>query len=108
MKVYTGKRLRTGEAVVHVIQENGDSRLLPLGLEVFNHSPTGFEWGYSGSGPAQLALALLLDVINDKATAIQLHQEFKRKHISTLSRHREWRMTEKDILKAVYPLMKGT
>ena len=23
-----------------------------------NHSPTGLEWGYSGSGPAQLALAL--------------------------------------------------
>jgi len=22
-----------------------------------NHSPNGFEWGYSGSGPAQLALA---------------------------------------------------
>jgi hypothetical protein len=25
-----------------------------------NHSPDGFNWGYSGSGPAQLALALCL------------------------------------------------
>lgn len=25
-----------------------------------NHSPDGFNWGYSGSGPAQLALALLI------------------------------------------------
>ena len=29
--------------------------------DLFNHSPSGFEWGYPGSGPAQLALALLAD-----------------------------------------------
>jgi len=29
-------------------------------LKVINHSPTGFNWGYGGSGPAQLALALLM------------------------------------------------
>ncbi len=29
-------------------------------LKVCNHSPTGFSWGYGGSGPAQLALALLM------------------------------------------------
>lgn len=27
-----------------------------------NHSPDGFAWGYGGSGPAQLALAILLKV----------------------------------------------
>lgn len=32
---------------------------LPLYLEEINHSPTGFEWGYNGSGPAQLAYAIL-------------------------------------------------
>lgn len=32
---------------------------LPLYLEEVNHSPTGFEWGYRGSGPAQLAYAIL-------------------------------------------------
>lgn len=32
---------------------------LPLYLEEVNHSPTGFEWGYLGSGPAQLAYAIL-------------------------------------------------
>jgi len=29
---------------------------------VVNHSPTGFAWSYGGSGPAQLALALLLEL----------------------------------------------
>ena len=32
---------------------------LPLYLEKIDHSPTGFAWGYEGSGPAQLAWALL-------------------------------------------------
>lgn len=29
--------------------------------KVFDYSPTGFAWGYSGAGPTQLALALLLE-----------------------------------------------
>lgn len=32
---------------------------LPLRLDLRSHSPAGFAWGYGGSGPAQLALALL-------------------------------------------------
>ncbi len=37
--------------------------LRPLGprLDLANHSPDGFSWGYGGSGPAQLALAILAD-----------------------------------------------
>ena len=46
---------------------------------LYNHSPDGFEWGYSGSGPAQLALALLLDATGDKIAALKYHQEFKEK-----------------------------
>jgi len=30
--------------------------------KVINHSPTGFNWGYGGSGPAQLALAVILEI----------------------------------------------
>ena len=29
---------------------------------VSNHSPDGFNWGYGGSGPAQLALAIMLEL----------------------------------------------
>lgn len=29
---------------------------------VINHSPDGFDWGYGGSGPAQLALAICLEL----------------------------------------------
>lgn len=47
-------------------------------LKVRNHSPTGFAWGYEGSGPAQLALALLLDFTGDRGFAAAHYQTFKR------------------------------
>lgn len=37
---------------------------LDLRLDIVNKSPTGFSWGYSGSGPHQLAYALIADVYN--------------------------------------------
>lgn len=45
--------------------------------KLWNHSPDGFQWGYGGSGPAQLALALLLDATGDSELAVRLHQLFK-------------------------------
>jgi hypothetical protein len=50
---------------------------LPLRLDLANHSPTGFEWGYAGSGPSQLALALLADALVDDKAALSLHMVFK-------------------------------
>lgn len=50
---------------------------------VLNHSPDGFNWSYGGSGPAQLALALLL-LRYPPEQAIALHQEFKREVIAAL------------------------
>jgi hypothetical protein len=43
---------------------------------VVRHSPTGIEWGYSGSGPADLARSVLV-ALTDEATADQLYQAFK-------------------------------
>jgi len=43
---------------------------------VLRHSPDGFNWGYAGSGPAQLALAILLTVMPEKE-AVAYHQDFK-------------------------------
>jgi len=42
-----------------------------------NHSPDGFAWGYGGSGPAQLALALLLDATGNPDLALDFYQKFK-------------------------------
>lgn len=45
-------------------------------LKVRNHSPTGFSHGYGGSGPAQLALAILLELLSKKE-ALARYQQFK-------------------------------
>lgn len=55
-----------------------DDSPVPLApsLKAWRHSPTGFECGYAGSGPAQLALAILM-MFTDKDNASRLHQNFK-------------------------------
>lgn len=40
------------------------------------HSPTGIEWGYLGSGPADLARSILV-ALTDTATAGELYHDFK-------------------------------
>ena len=55
-KVYTG--LAGGRVSVVV---DGESWPLDPRLDLRNHSPDGFAWGYPGPGPSQLALAILAD-----------------------------------------------
>lgn len=52
--------------------------------KLINHSPDGFAWGYGGSGPAQLALAILLEIQDEDCTR-QDYQDFKWDVIANLS-----------------------
>src|SRR5437016_680236 len=81
MKTYEGRR----EAYAALVTVNG--RPLNPRLDLWNHSPTGFEWCYGGSGPAQLALALLAEHLSDDVQALRVYQEFKWKVVANL--HRE-------------------
>lgn len=83
------------------VTRDGDSHVLRLRFDLSNHSPTGFEWGYGGSGPAQLALAILADALGDDNAALRLHQRFKFKVIGALKRDSPWLLTEKQVLAAV-------
>ena len=84
-----------------VLRRDGGQTYTNIPHLVTHHSPTGFEWGYGGSGPADLALNICEIVLNklgyqgervkcfagdcwDKAW--QLHQEFKRRFIETADR----------------------
>lgn len=57
--------------------------------KLVNHSPNGFGWGYGGSGPAQLALAILLQAFRNEGMeldtaareALLWYQTFKVKHL---------------------------
>jgi hypothetical protein len=108
---YEGTRDADGNAYVHVIQ-NRLRRTLPLRLDLANHSPTGFEWGYAGSGPAQLALALIAHASSDGGLAARLHQPFKWRVITKLPQKcgappgiSLWRMTRADVMAHVTALL---
>jgi len=101
MMIYHGSRDANHDAKVFVTGD-GDRRRLPLRLDLDNHSPTGFEWGYGGSGPAQLALALIAHATGDDDLAVKLHQQFKWKVVSSLPA--AWCMTETMIKNVVAEL----
>lgn len=121
LKRYVGHRGEDGALLVEVeIVEDGkavSSYPLP---HVVVHSPTGFECGYGGSGPADLALAILVDFFGESAAippsaygnydpsdktrdaigatqAWALHQDFKQDIIACLPQDDEWSVQETDI-----------
>lgn len=85
-RTYLGYRQHAwGEPTVAIVQ-GCHGVPLPLRLDLANHSPTGFEWGYAGSGPAQLALAILIDATADQETTMRLYQRFKAEIIAPIPR----------------------
>ena len=93
MSDYTGKP--GGEVLA------GDEPL-PLRLDLMNHSPTGFAWGYGGSGPAQLALALLAHALGPEREreALPIYQDYKRLVIEKLPSDQPWSLTKNKVLAA--------
>jgi hypothetical protein len=71
---YEARRIPGDGVVARVLDE--DSQLLPLPHQV-HHSPTGFEMGYGGSGPADLARSILYDFCQRLALHPPVYQEFK-------------------------------
>jgi hypothetical protein len=90
MKRYEGHR--QGYVVIVTV----DGRRLNPRFDLWNHSPTGFEWGYGGSGPAQLALAILADHCGDDKQALNFYHRFKWKVVAEFP-HRCWSLTSGDI-----------
>jgi len=69
-----------GEWSSNRIWLDGKELLPDRSLEVINHSPDGFFWGYDGSGPSQLALAITLELTNSYLD----YQDFKHNFIAKL------------------------
>jgi hypothetical protein len=93
MKTYKGTR-HCGSTDVRV-----DGVLLNPRYDLHLHSPNGFEWGYGGSGPAQLALAILGDHLGDEE-ALNLYQRFKWAVIAELP-WRDWTLTSNEVEEAL-------
>ncbi len=112
-KRYRGTRIDTDVTVtVTMIDSRQRSRTRPLRHIPF-HSPAGFAWGYEGSGPADLALAILVDHVHERppqrgwlagaafarwtadSAAFRHHQYFKRDIVAQWGT--EWELTDKQI-----------
>ncbi len=92
MKIYRANR-RDGRVVTVECPEAGNSYRLP---HVCRHSPDGFNWGYGGSGPSDLALSILNDFTWSGEVAEMLYQSFKWEFIAQLKRD-EWILRGEDI-----------
>ena len=92
MKTYRGRR-SDRQVGPHCVQVAEEGSVRPL-LHRVRHSPDGFEWGYGGSGPADLARSILADVLG-RIPAPALYQAFKFDHVATWGN--EWSITEDEI-----------
>jgi hypothetical protein len=84
-----------------ILERHGDAAWTNVPQVLVDHSPSGFEWGYGGSGPADLALNLMALFYPLKPgdegvrlyrgarcswEAWQLHQQFKWRFIASAPR----------------------
>jgi hypothetical protein len=96
MKVYSGDRTIDG------VKVTVDGTALDPGVNVVEFSKNGFEWSYEGAEPRQLALALLLDHLDDTAKAKAMVEPFMQAVVANFGN--EWEMTSADIDQALAAL----
>lgn len=102
---WRGKRTQLQDDNIVVMSVDGEFEAnVPLYLDEVNHSPTGFEWGYYGSGPSQLAYAILrsyfelvekLDVPTAISQATRHYARFKQAYVGKWGE--EWIITSDEI-----------
>ncbi len=83
---------------------NYNGRALNPRLDLRNHSPEGLEWGYNGSGPAQLALAICAHALGDDIAALSIYQEFKDRCVSEW-KGESWKICKDQVLVILRQIM---
>lgn len=99
MKTYLGSRTADGRAAVDVEHE-GETVGLPPRHDLRELAPQGFDWSASGTGPAQLALALAADCLGDDAKALEVYQALQAKLVARLPLE-GWELTEAQLRRAI-------
>lgn len=89
MKTYTGTRTIDG------LDVTVDGRPLTDHRAVKEYTDAGFEWGYPGDSPRQLALAILFDHLGDAAAAIAGADGFMKSTVAIFDN--EWSLTSAEI-----------
>lgn len=88
-KSYCGDRTIDGS----IVTVNGAP--LDARLDIKTYTDHGFEWGYEGDGPSQLALAILADHLGEGGAALAEVDAFMRRVVANFGN--EWEMTSADV-----------
>ena len=92
MKTYAGERARDGAVRIRVEQ---DGAVRPLAHST-GRDPTRFDYGYDGSGPADLARSILADYLG-YAPKWRVYRAFLHQFIVPLDRAEPWTISETEI-----------
>jgi hypothetical protein len=90
-----GDRNLSDEQVFFI--RDGQVRLLPPRNDL-NHSPHRLSWGDVGNGSLQLALAMLMAMLNDWERVRPIYERFNERFVSKLPRITNWTADGADIL----------
>ena len=99
MKTYSGTR------GIDALQVWVDGEPLDARTDLKRLSKSGFEWTYEGKGPAQLALAILADCLEDDTKALALYEGFMSEIVANLDN--DWELTAAQVEGAVAALESG-
>ena len=100
---------RTTEGVIADVIDSthrGGGYELDPRFDLRRHSLSGYEFGFAGSGPAQLSLALLADALSNDETAKRFYMDFKNKVIARLKGD-HFELSQEDIIQTVAQLAKA-
>ena len=89
MKTYQGDRTLDG------LKVTVDAEPLDPRMDVKTISENGFEWGYEGPEPAQLALAILCDHYGDDDKAVRHVDVFMKNVVANFNN--QWEMSTADV-----------
>jgi hypothetical protein len=93
---------KTGDRNLHdeqvFVARQGEVRPLAPRNDLADQSPDGLSWGYAGSAPGQLALAMLMEVLNDWPRVRRIYHDFHMLFVRNIPRGANWTADGSDIL----------
>jgi hypothetical protein len=109
LKTYTGYRMpgdqgTAAPGLVTVHQEGRAPRPLDPRFDL-RQAADALNWGYGGSGPAQLALALAADVLGDDEAALDVHRRLRSRLVAGLPRD-GWAHTEEQVRRIIHDIQR--
>lgn len=108
---YRGRAVQIVIGAYDYFAERSDDGLvwsdLDMRFDIELNSPDGPCWGYGGSGPHQLALALLADALEDEKMALEMRWEFVCGVVSQWDQFSDWTISKKEIIERLLQPGKG-